>query len=172
MSSQFNSFWQKSHRCPLHIGLGCLQNWSGRSRKMNNLYKIWGFHGDDYEERRLLGYYVVWLLLEPTFGRNVSGSVVQLLVTANVVPRSLVLFALSLEAICSSEMPVLTKATRRNIAEDDILQSPQWRLQILQNFPCSPQRRHAVAYSVEALCYKQADHGFEWQWCQLTFQFI
>jgi hypothetical protein len=24
--------------------------------------KIWGFHGDDYEEWRLLGCYAVWLL--------------------------------------------------------------------------------------------------------------
>jgi hypothetical protein len=24
--------------------------------------KIWGFDGGDYEERRLLGYYAVWLL--------------------------------------------------------------------------------------------------------------
>jgi hypothetical protein len=31
----------------------------------------WGFHGGDYEECRLLGCYAVWLLLEPTFWRNV-----------------------------------------------------------------------------------------------------
>jgi hypothetical protein len=38
------------------------------------LCKIWGFHGDDYEEYRLLGYSTVWLCFEPTFRRNVSPS--------------------------------------------------------------------------------------------------
>jgi hypothetical protein len=34
--------------------------------------KMWGFHGGDYEECRLLGCYVVCLLWEPTFRRNVA----------------------------------------------------------------------------------------------------
>jgi hypothetical protein len=43
------------------------------------------------------------------------------LVTANN-PSSLILFALMMEAICSSEMWVLTRAMGRHIPEDDILQ--------------------------------------------------
>jgi hypothetical protein len=32
------------------------------SEKGKRLYKILGFHGGDYEEWRLLGYYALWLL--------------------------------------------------------------------------------------------------------------
>jgi hypothetical protein len=46
----------------------------------------------------------------------------RLLVTANVVPSSLILVTL-MEAIRSSDTPVLTTATRRNIPEDCILHS-------------------------------------------------
>jgi hypothetical protein len=34
------------------------------------LCTIWGFHGGDHEECRLLGCYAVWLLQEPTILRN------------------------------------------------------------------------------------------------------
>jgi hypothetical protein len=47
--------------------------------------------------------------------------VIRLLVTAKVVPSSPILLTLMIQAICSSETPVLTRATRRNIPEDVVL---------------------------------------------------
>jgi hypothetical protein len=40
-----------------------LENWNPTLRIVGISYsKIWGFHGGDYEEWCLLGYYAVWLL--------------------------------------------------------------------------------------------------------------
>jgi hypothetical protein len=45
------------------------------------------------------------------------------LVTANVVPSSLILFTLMMEATHSSETSVLTRATRRHIQKDGVHQN-------------------------------------------------
>jgi hypothetical protein len=50
------------------------------------------------------------------------GTVLQLLVTVNVVPSSLIISTVMMETTRSSETSVLTRVTRRHIPEDGTLQ--------------------------------------------------
>jgi hypothetical protein len=60
------------------------------------------------------------------FGPNILlstlfSNILQLLITANIVPSSLILFTLMMEAIHSSETSILTGATQHHSQEDGIL---------------------------------------------------
>jgi hypothetical protein len=46
----------------------------------------------------------------------------RLLVTANVVPSSVIFFILMMDVVSSFETSVITRATRRHIPEDGIIQ--------------------------------------------------
>jgi hypothetical protein len=50
---------------------------------------------------------------------ELARSVLRLLVNANVVPSSRILITLMMEALCSSETSLLTRATRRHIPDND-----------------------------------------------------
>jgi hypothetical protein len=63
------------------------------------------------EECRLLGCDAVWLLLEQMFRSKFIHSVFMLLVAANIVLCALILSTLMMQAVCSSETLVLTRAT-------------------------------------------------------------
>jgi hypothetical protein len=112
--------------------------------------KIWGFHGGDYEEWHLLGWYAVWLLQEATFRTNLFRSVRRLIVklTFFLVHRS-----------CQADEGGTkflrnvgsTRATRRNIPEDAILQSF-----------CLPQSLHLTIHA--SSYHPQSYEGRPYNW--------
>jgi hypothetical protein len=57
---------------------------------------------------------------------TINCCVPQLLVTAKGFPSSPIIYTLLIEAIRSSEMSALTRATRHHIPEDGILHSHRW----------------------------------------------
>jgi hypothetical protein len=73
---------------------------------------IWALERADYSEERIVS--IIRLIV-------FRCRVLWLLVTTNIVPSSPIFVTLMMDAICSSQTSVTTRATRRNIQEDGIL---------------------------------------------------
>jgi hypothetical protein len=76
----------------------------------------------------LVSYSIAFFLIQLVF----LHSVLQMLVTANTVPSSLILFILMMAVIHSSKMLVLTRATWRQSPDDGILHRTQLITESLQ----------------------------------------
>jgi hypothetical protein len=96
-----------------HSSLCTCKGWRAKLRK------IWGFHGGWLWRMASSG-----MLCHVALVRTDVSEELRLLVTASIVPSSLILVSMMKEALSSSETPVLTRATRCNIPEDGIL---HWR---------------------------------------------
>jgi hypothetical protein len=90
----------------------------------------------------------------------------RLLVTAGVVPSSSILVASMKEALSSSETLVLTRATRRNIPEDSILNT-RILPQIIQG--CFVPHNLLFIYGsiILAFCKILGFHGDDYEGCRL-----
>jgi hypothetical protein len=122
------------------------------------LCNIWDFHGGDYEECRFFGCDAVWLVRTNVSEERITSiiwvtrinwlrttlsvamatkSFVPVTwryvahVRTHVVPKSLILFALMIEARRSSETSFTTRATRRHIQEDDFLYRTQFEVTLI-----------------------------------------
>jgi hypothetical protein len=114
--------------------------------------KTWGFRGGDYEEFCTLKCDSAWLLYEQTYWKESIRSIIrvrwiteqgttlavsnnsstlctiflscvfQLIVSANAIPISLIIFIQMMKAVRSSEMYVLIRNTRSHNSKDGILQ--------------------------------------------------
>jgi hypothetical protein len=103
----------------------------------------------------------IWMTRIGELGTTLAvTSVRRLLVTASVFPSSTVLVAQMKEALSSSDTSVLTRATRRSILEDGILQLMLFTISEYQ----ADRNGHAGSIMARLRPLKHWDPGFECHW--------